>query len=656
MSKTLKDNQPVTAIILAGARDFGRNTLTSCLPTVLWPLMDETVLKRLLDYLSDQGISDVVICSSGDVELLRDSLDTDTDMKLKFTSEHLPLGTAGCVREAITEDPTGIFLVFNGALISPPEVAELLKSHQQAGADLTVALNPNNQTGALEGEAAGIYVCNSSILECMPKEGYCDIKETLIPNMVRAGKNVHAVWLSESLGGFRNRMEYLSAVSEYLEKLSNHKSAPALNNGRQNQSNLVSKDATVDASVKLYGPVAVMPGAAIKQGSMIFGPTVIGKKATIGPNALVINSVLWEGAELGLDCELRNCLVDSYATVRDGEVLKNRSILYEHKGLLLKFLNYCLGGVDAGLMRGQEFVQSKINKLNQKLPGWARSEQYNKYAFSFFCLMILFAAVMTVYWRPVLSDLWKIWRSSDEYSSGLLVPFLACYIVWSRRKEIIRSRIRPSAWGLLALLAAQWLRYRGLYYDLVSAERLSLIFTIAALILLLLGWQYLRKLAPVLIFLLLMLPFPYRVKEFISDPMQSWATTSAVFCLELVGYNVVQTGNIINLDSTQVAIAEACNGLRMVTAFFVIGGLVTLLVRRSWWEKLIMLLSSLPIALLCNTVRLAITAVAFTYLKNNQLEEAFHDFGGIAMMPLALGLMMAVFWVLTRIVTLEEEK
>ena len=91
-------------------------------------------------------------------------------------------------------------------------------------------------------------------------------------------------------------------------------------------------------------------------------------------------------------------------------------------------------------------------------------------------------------------------------------------------------------------------------------------------------------------------------------------------------------------------------------AFFVIGGLVVLLIQRTWWEKLIVLVSSLPIALLCNSVRLTITAIAFTRLGGEHWEKIFHDFGGYAMMPLALGAIVLELWFLTKITTVPVEK
>ena len=71
---------------------------------------------------------------------------------------------------------------------------------------------------------------------------------------------------------------------------------------------------------------------------------------------------------------------------------------------------------------------------------------------------------------------------------------------------------------------------------------------------------------------------------------------------------------------------------------------------------MIVLISSLPIAILCNTIRLAVTAVFFTVLEGEQWEKIFHDFGGYAMMPLALAAIVLELWLLTRLTSLPESR
>ncbi|MBN2593717.1 MAG: exosortase/archaeosortase family protein, partial [Sedimentisphaerales bacterium] len=253
-------------------------------------------------------------------------------------------------------------------------------------------------------------------------------------------------------------------------------------------------------------------------------------------------------------------------------------------------------------------------------------------------------------------ELWELWRQSDEYSSGLLVPFLAVYVLWSRRHDVALYPVRPSIWGFFAFVGAQVVRLLGLFLMYSSAERLSVVLSIAALILLLFGWKFFRKISPILLFLCLMLPLPNVVQYYVGLNLQRWATSSAVFCLEVIGYSVTQDGHTIEMGNVSVAVLEACNGLRMITAFFVISGLVVLLVERAWWEKLVILISSLPIALLCNTIRLAVTAIFFTILEGEYWEQIFHDFGGYAMMPLALAVVVGELWLLAKLTVLPTEE
>jgi len=296
-----------------------------------------------------------------------------------------------------------------------------------------------------------------------------------------------------------------------------------------------------------------------------------------------------------------------------------------------------------------ERIEIRFARWWGRRPSWTRLS--SGHLASIFGFAIIVSAFLWSYWATLM-DLRRAWSRSDEYSAGMLVPWLTLYILWSRRRDMARVPIVPAIiGGVIALLLAQSIRGLGLYFMYRSGERLSLVLSLAAIVLLLGGWQFLRKLVPTLVFLCLMLPWPNRIQTAISLPLQRWATTSAVFCLELTGRAVLQDGNVIKIGETSVAVAEACNGLRMITAFFVISGLVVLLARRAWWVKLIVLISSLPIALLCNTLRLTITAIAFSVLAGENVEKLFHDFGGFAMMPLALAMVVGELWLLAQLTT-----
>ena len=643
------NEQNIKAVILAGNHDIQRCPLASRLPTALWPVMGKSALEQLLQHISHQGVKQAVICSNVDSSLLQQSIHADDRLELKFLDEQLPSGTAGCIRDAAGSETGELLLVFPASIISPPKIDVLISAHRKGKSDLTVMFNPGHGNGKMLGESAGIYICKTSVLEHIPKEGYFDIKEGLIPELLLAGKTIYTAVLPNHVGNFQDWRGYLYAITNYLENSPKLNAYLKLSKRSNSQVVWMAANSRVDPSAQIFGPVTIMDGVHISEGAVIFGPTILGRDVSIGKDSIVVNSVLWEGAQVGPNCEIQRCLIDCNAVVHGNTVVEEEAIPFRPKGMLESLVRNLLEAGKNNSSSLQQTLQLRLDKLNTKLPDWVQVHKAK--ILPWLAAGFVLIAFLWSYW-PGIVELWNIWQRSDEYSSGLLVPFLAVYVLWSRRHDIAQCPIRPSIWGLPAFAAAQGIRFFGLYDMYGSAENLSVVLSIAALVLLLFGFQLLRKVSMVLLFLCLMLPWPIRIQAAVTLPLQRWSTWSAVFCLEVIGYEVVQQGNVINIGQASVAVAEACNGLRMITAFFVINSLVVLLVKRVWWEKLIVLVSSLPIALLCNTVRLAITAIAFTVLSGEQWEKIFHDFGGYAMMPLALAMIVTELWLLAKLTVL----
>jgi exosortase len=251
-------------------------------------------------------------------------------------------------------------------------------------------------------------------------------------------------------------------------------------------------------------------------------------------------------------------------------------------------------------------------------------------------LVGLLGCLLWSYW-PTIVELCEFWGRNQDYSVGALVPLVALYLVWRQRATLQAEPAQPCWWGLLVLAFAEALRQLGTYYGVGSGERYALIASLAGVVLLAAGWRVCRRLTWVFAFLLLMIPLPARVHETLSLPLQYKATTSAVFALELLGFFVVREGNVLRLnDQTSVAVAEACSGLRMLTAFVFVAAVLAFLIPRPRWQKLLLLLFSLPIAVLSNSLRLVLTSLFIHYSQDSGLSEKFHDAAGLAMMPLAL--------------------
>lgn len=266
----------------------------------------------------------------------------------------------------------------------------------------------------------------------------------------------------------------------------------------------------------------------------------------------------------------------------------------------------------------------------------------------------LCAITVWSYWFTI-TDLFKEWQRNDDYSAGQLVPLVAIFLVWRERKKLAECVLKPCWWAIGLLMLAVAARAYGLLFMFESGERYSLVLTIAALVLMVGGWQVFRRVFWIWLILFLMVPFPGRIHNMISGPLQSMATTGAVFVLEAF-IKVSRQGNIVTLnDRIPMAVVEACSGLRMLTAFIIVAAFMAYMVKRSRWQKAFLLLSSVPVAVMCNILRLCMTAALFLVASSELAEKFFHDFAGIVMMPAAVLLMFAELWLMDKLTVSEPD-
>ena len=262
---------------------------------------------------------------------------------------------------------------------------------------------------------------------------------------------------------------------------------------------------------------------------------------------------------------------------------------------------------------------------------------------TYVAITALAGCLLWSYW-PVLAELAQFWWRNDDYSVGALVLPVALFLAWGRREQLARLYSGPALLGGLGLiLFGEATRLAGVHYGSATGERYGFIFSVAGVVLMAGGWRIFWNLRWVLVFLFLMVPFPARAHELIAGSLQRVATNMAVFMLELLGFFVIQEGNVIRLgDQALVHVTEACSGLRMLTAFIFVSAVVAFIIERPVWQRITLLAMSVPIALLSNALRGALTAIFVYYSDSRELNEHFHDMAGLAMMPLALVLVFAI--------------
>jgi len=622
-------------------------------PPALWPIADKSALEILLTSLSEQNLKDIIIvvCNYdkqfGD-DNLQAILDKFPELNITVQAEQFPAGSAGAIRGAFGDTSKKYLLLLGSAMINLPSVQELFNAHVNSNSEITVFLNPSADDGQDDiPQPAEIYFCNAGVSQFIPPDGYFDLKEGLIPRLIRAGKNIHAANLAEHACNFGNINQYIYAVGSFISKP--HLVRRYFPRLKENTRKGIwcGSSAKISPSAKLIPPVIVLDNALIGDDAVVSGPAIIGKNVKLMPASVVKASVIWDDSVIQYGAGLSCSIVDSRSVVKAEKRIRNtfyskpiNPVISAIEGFVLSLLHR----VDA-LVPHFKFIRGIAERCPKPL-----KPLFNNFPMVL-AFMIVIAAFFFSHWYA-LKDTWTLWLKSDEYSAGIIVPFLAIYILWSRRNEFKTVVPHPSILvGGAVFLFAEFVRFFGTFFGYGSLERFSVVFSVWAIVILIFGVPVFKKALSVLLFLILMMPWPNQVQAAVTLPLQKWATSSAVFSLELLGYDVAQDGNIIQIGDTSVAIAEACNGLRMVTAFVIVTGLVVLVVNKKLWQKIIVFVSCIPIALLCNTIRLTVTAVAFTFIDAQKWEMVFHDFGGYAMMPLALGFSMLELWFLEKLTT-----
>jgi len=259
------------------------------------------------------------------------------------------------------------------------------------------------------------------------------------------------------------------------------------------------------------------------------------------------------------------------------------------------------------------------------------------------------------YWTA-LAVMVRKWSVDPQYSHGFLVPLFAAGLIWSRSGLIHAEKWRPSLWGLPVLFAGLLLRMVGTFYYYEWFDFLSLIPVLAGAVLLVGGLQALRWSWPAVLFLFFMIPLPYSVEVALQGPLRQIGTACSTYLMQTLGLPALAEGNVIVMGEHKIGVEEACSGLRMLMIFFALSTAVALLSERALWERIVIVLSAVPIALITNIMRITVTGIFYLTGYKNLADLVFHDLAGWLMMPFALGLLWLELGLLSRLFITEEQR
>jgi exosortase len=249
--------------------------------------------------------------------------------------------------------------------------------------------------------------------------------------------------------------------------------------------------------------------------------------------------------------------------------------------------------------------------------------------------------------RQPLWDMFNIGLRDEEQTHIFIAPLVAAWLLWLRRSRLRYIMVQPSYLGMLVAVLGWLLSWWGFETGTQIAWHAGAVMSLMGILLSMTGMTPVHVLAPVFAVFLFVLPIPGRIRHDIALPLQELATTVTHSILEFIGVNAIKTGNIIIINGEQVAVGEACNGMRMVFALTLVVYAFAFGTPLKPATRAILLLASPLIAMLCNVIRLVPTSLIFGYGSSDAAQN-FHDLAGWVMLPIAMlmlvGLLRTIRW------------
>jgi len=258
-------------------------------------------------------------------------------------------------------------------------------------------------------------------------------------------------------------------------------------------------------------------------------------------------------------------------------------------------------------------------------------------------------AALAIAFAQSLRGLVDIWFESEEFNYGPILPLICGFLVWQQRDVIERSAFTGSWSGVASLVVAASIALLGQMATVPVLSHLGIVVALSGLTLATCGWAVFRKLIGAFAILLLAIPLPAFLMNTLSLEMQLLSSKIGVAIVRLFGISVFLEGNVIDLGVYKLEVAEACSGLRYLFPLMTFGFLMAYLFKVKMWKRAVLFLSSIPIAILMNSVRIGVIGVMVDRWGTAMAEGFLHDFQGWAVFMVSVGVMLVEMIVLSRI-------
>ncbi len=254
-----------------------------------------------------------------------------------------------------------------------------------------------------------------------------------------------------------------------------------------------------------------------------------------------------------------------------------------------------------------------------------------------------FAVLLIVAYFPILKKLVDQWMTDDDVSHGFFVPIVAGYIAWQRRDVLMNLPWKPAWWGVGVLVWSGVQAFMGMLGAELFLQRTAFLEALVGLLLIMGGTAAIRALLFPLLLLPFMIPIPSVIYNQITFPLQLFASEVAEQVLLLINIPVLREGNILELASQKLSVAEACSGIRSLLMLTFLSLVYAYFFDKKVWMRWALFLCTIPIAIIANAGRVTITGI-LSEIDTDLATGIFHETEGFVIFGIAFAFLAFTHW------------
>ncbi|MFN3728634.1 MAG: sugar phosphate nucleotidyltransferase [Fimbriimonadaceae bacterium] len=335
------------AVVMAGGEGSRLRPITLHRPKPLVPVGNVPIMEHILGLVRRHGMTDVVAT----LHYLSDEIQryfgdgSDFGVRLEYSIETVPLGTAGSVKQAEASLRDGTFVIISGDAMTDCDLTKALAFHREKGSVATLVLyrvpsplefgvvitddesrivrfleKPGWSEVFSDTVNTGIYILEPEVLDLFPPDTNVDWSQNVFPEILARGMPLYGYVMEGYWCDVGSLPQYVEAQRDLLSgqtmlRPAGNEVSPGV---------FIGEGTVIEDGAELVAPVCIGRGSKVKRGAILGPNSVVGDNALVESFAQIEHSVVWDSAYIGSKAHVSCAILGSRVTVkRDCRVMED---------------------------------------------------------------------------------------------------------------------------------------------------------------------------------------------------------------------------------------------------------------------------------------------------------------------------------------------